>query len=113
MAEREPGILPQTYATVLPRDTTVFNYSLLTWDMIANMIEIHGNSTGLTEVCSPQAATCRPVVSDGTGKTDIPFIVVTGGVMDAGPDPLTLEQIGAYSARSAREVRLPKKSYLL
>jgi dihydroxy-acid dehydratase len=31
-----------------------------------------------------------------------PSILVTGGVMDAGPDLLTLEQIGIYSAKCAR-----------
>ena len=29
---------------------------------------------------------------------NIPSIIVTGGVMDAGPDLLTLEQIGKYNA---------------
>ena len=32
------------------------------------------------------------------GRINIPSIVVTGGVMEAGPDLLTLEQIGKYSA---------------
>lgn len=36
------------------------------------------------------------------GRINIPSIVVTGGVMDAGPDLLTLEQLGAISARYER-----------
>ncbi|MCQ4727600.1 dihydroxy-acid dehydratase, partial [Anaerotignum faecicola] len=36
------------------------------------------------------------------GRLKIPSIVVTGGVMDAGPDLLTLEQIGMYSAKCQR-----------
>ena len=36
------------------------------------------------------------------GRINIPSIVVTGGVMEAGPDLLTLEQIGKYSAMFQR-----------
>lgn len=36
------------------------------------------------------------------GRLYIPSIVVTGGVMNAGPDMLTLEQIGMYSAMQKR-----------
>ena len=38
----------------------------------------------------------------GVGRVNIPSIIVTGGVMDAGPDLLTLEQIGKYSAMCER-----------
>ena len=38
----------------------------------------------------------------GIGRTNLPAVVVTGGVMEAGPDLLTLEQIGAYSAMCQR-----------
>ena len=38
----------------------------------------------------------------GLARLDMPSIVITGGVMDAGPDLLTLEQIGAYSAMYQR-----------
>ena len=42
----------------------------------------------------------------------MPSIVVTGGVMDAGPDLLTLEQIGAYSAMCQRgEITEEKLTY--
>lgn len=79
------------------------NYSLVHRDMIANMIEIHGNSTGFD--AGVFIASCDksvPACLMGIGRLNMPSIVVTGGVMDAGPDLLTLEQIGAYSAMCAR-----------
>ena len=79
------------------------NYSLVHRDMIANMIEIHGNSTGFDggifiASCDKSVPACLM----GLARLDMPSIVVTGGVMDAGPDLLTLEQIGAYSAMCQR-----------
>lgn len=48
----------------------------------------------------------------GLARLDMPSIVVTGGVMDAGPDLLTLEQIGAYSAMCQRgEISEEKLTY--
>ena len=38
----------------------------------------------------------------GLGRVDIPSIVVPGGTMNAGPDMLTLEQLGMYSAKYQR-----------
>ncbi|MDO5410908.1 MAG: dihydroxy-acid dehydratase [Lachnospiraceae bacterium] len=79
------------------------NYSLVHRDMIANMIEIHGNSTGYD--AGVFLASCDksvPACLMGIGRLDMPAIMVTGGVMDAGPDLLTLEQIGAYSAMCQR-----------
>lgn len=79
------------------------NYSLVSRDMIANMIEIHANAT--TFDAGVFLASCDksvPAILMGIGRINIPAIVVTGGVMDAGPDLLTLEQIGAYSAMFAR-----------
>lgn len=79
------------------------NYSLVHRDMIANMIEIHGNSIGFD--AGVFIASCDksvPACLMGIGRLDMPAIVVTGGVMDAGPDLLTLEQIGAYSAMCRR-----------
>ncbi len=79
------------------------NYSLASRDMIANMIEIHGFSTGFDG--SVFVASCDksvPACLMGSGRLKMPSIVVTGGVMDAGPDLLTLEQIGAYHAMCER-----------
>ena len=79
------------------------NYSLASRDMIANMIEIHEKAT--TFDAGVFLASCdkgMPAILMGIGRVNIPAIVVTGGVMDAGPDLLTLEQIGAYSAMCQR-----------
>lgn len=79
------------------------NYSLASRDMIANMIEIHAGATpfdGGVFVASCDKAV--PAHLMGIGRVNMPSILVTGGVMDAGPDLLTLEQIGMYSAQCSR-----------
>ena len=79
------------------------NYSLASRDMIANMIEIHANATPFDG--GVFLASCdkgMPAHLMGIGRVDLPSIMVTGGVMDPGPDLLTLEQIGKYSAMFER-----------
>ena len=79
------------------------NYSLASRDTIANLIEIHAGATpfdGGVFISSCDKAV--PAHLMGIGRVNIPSILVTGGVMDAGPDLLTLEQIGIYSAKCAR-----------
>ena len=79
------------------------NYSLASRDTIANMIEIHAGATpfdGGIFVSSCDKAV--PAHLMGIGRVNMPSILVTGGVMDAGPNLLTLEQIGIYSAQCAR-----------
>ena len=79
------------------------NYSLPSRDMIANMIEIHAKATPFD--AGVFVASCDkdlPANLRAMGRINIPSIVVTGGVMDAGPDLLTLEQLGAISARYER-----------
>lgn len=79
------------------------NYSLVSRDMICNMIEIHNNATPYD--AGVFVASCDKAVPAhlmGIGRINIPSIVITGGVMDAGPDLLTLEQIGMYSAKCKR-----------
>ena len=79
------------------------NYSLVSRDMIANMIEIHALATpfdGGVFVCSCDKGV--PAHLMGIGRVNMPSIVLTGGVMNAGPDLLTLEQIGIYAAQCAR-----------
>ncbi len=79
------------------------NYSLVQRDMIANMIEIHGMANGFDG--GVFIASCDkgvPAVLMGLCRLNMPSIVITGGVMDAGPDLLTLEQIGAYDAMYQR-----------
>lgn len=79
------------------------NYSLASRDAIANLIEIHANATTFDAgvfVCSCDKGV--PAHLMAIGRLNIPAIVVTGGVMDAGPNLLTLEQIGMYSAMRQR-----------
>ncbi len=79
------------------------NYSLASRDMIANMIEIHGRSTGFDGgVFIASCDKSVPAILMGIGRLNMASIVITGGVMEAGPDLLTLEQIGAYSAMYRR-----------
>ena len=61
--------------------TDGINYSLASREMIANMIEIQANAMM---------------------RVNIPSIFVAGGTMNAGPELLTLEQLGKYSAQYER-----------
>lgn len=79
------------------------NYSLASRDTIANLIEIHAGATpfdGGVFISSCDKAV--PAHLMAIGRVNMPSILVTGGVMDAGPDLLTLEQIGIYAAKCAR-----------
>ncbi|MDV4150518.1 dihydroxy-acid dehydratase [Clostridium sp. AL.422] len=79
------------------------NYSLASRDTIASLIEIHANATpfdGGVFITSCDKGV--PAHLMAIGRINIPAIVVTGGVMKAGPNLLTLEQIGTYSAMQRR-----------
>lgn len=79
------------------------NYSLASRNTIADLIEIHVNATSFDGgVFISSCDKAVPAQLMAIGRVDIPAIVVTGGVMDAGPDLLTLEQIGKYSAMRQR-----------
>ena len=79
------------------------NYSLASRDKIANMIEIHNNATPFdAAVFISSCDKGIPAHLMGIGRINTPAILVTGGVMDAGPNLLTLEQIGMYSAMYQR-----------
>lgn len=79
------------------------NYSLASRDTICNLIEIHiGATTFDGGVFISSCDKGVPAHLMAIGRMNIPSIVVTGGVMDAGPDMLTLEQIGMYSAMYQR-----------
>ena len=79
------------------------NFSLVSRDMIANMIEIHGSVAGFDGgVFIASCDKSVPACLIGLARLDMPSIVVTGGVMEAGPNLLTLEQIGMYSAMEKR-----------
>ena len=86
------------------------NYSLPSRDMIANMLEIHAMATpfdGGVFIASCDKAV--PAHLMGIGRINMPAILVTGGVMDAGPGLLTLEQIGIYAAQCARGEITPEQ----
>ena len=86
------------------------NYSLASRDMIANMVEIHNNATPFD--AGVFIASCDkglPGLLMGIGRTNLPSVVVPGGVMAAGPDLLTLEMIGKYNAECARGEITPEE----
>lgn len=89
------------------------NYSLVSRDMIANLIEIHANSNAFDAgVFISSCDKGVPAHLMAVGRINIPSIIFTGGVMDAGPDLLTLEQIGTYSAMYQRgEITEEKLTY--
>lgn len=80
------------------------NYSLASREYITNLIEIHMGAApydGGIFIASCDKG--MPAHLKAIARMDIPSIVVTGGAMTAGPNMLTLEQIGAYSAKYARK----------
>ena len=83
--------------------TDGINYSLASREMIANMIEIQANATpfdGGVYISSCDKGLPGNMI--GMARVNIPSIMVTGGTMNAGPDLLTLEQLGMYSAKYER-----------
>lgn len=83
--------------------TDGINYSLASREMIANMIEIHANATpfdGAVYIASCDKG--MPANLIGQARVNVPSVVVTGGTMSAGPNLLTLEQLGMYSAKYER-----------
>ena len=83
--------------------TDGINFSLASRQMIANMIEIQGNAT--VSDAGVYLASCdkgMPGNLMGLARVNIPSVVVPGGTMNAGPEMLTLEQLGMYSAKYQR-----------
>ncbi len=83
--------------------TDGINYSLCSREMIANMIEIQANATPFD--AGVYLASCDkglPGNLMGMARVNIPSVVVAGGTMAAGPELLTLEQLGMYSAMFER-----------
>ena len=93
--------------------TDGINFSLASREMIANMIEIHAMATPFD--AGVYLASCdkgMPANLMGLMRVDIPAVVVPGGTMNAGPDMLTLEQLGMYSAKYERgEIDLDKLNW--
>ena len=83
--------------------TDGINFSLASREMIANMIEIQANATPFD--AGVYLASCDKGVPGnliGMMRVDIPAVFVSGGTMNAGPEMLTLEQLGMYSAQFER-----------
>ena len=83
--------------------TDGINYSLVSREMIANMIEIQANATpfdGGVFIASCDKGMPGSLI--GMARVNMPSIVVSGGTMKAGPELLTLNELGYYSARYER-----------
>ncbi len=83
--------------------TDGINFSLVSREMISNMIEIYANATPFD--AGVYLSSCDkglPGNLMGLCRVNIPAIIVPGGTMNAGPDMLTLEQLGMYSAKYQR-----------
>ncbi|AGB42397.1 dihydroxyacid dehydratase/phosphogluconate dehydratase [Halobacteroides halobius DSM 5150] len=79
------------------------NYSLVSREMIANMVEIHAlghpyDGVVLTSSCDKAI----PAHLMAAARVDMPVIHVPGGTMSPGKDGLTLEKIGTYAAQLER-----------
>ncbi len=104
----ELGVKPAKYTTTdicdgIAQGHDGMNYSLLSREMICNMIEIQATATpfdGGMFICSCDKGV--PAHLKAIARLDMPSIVFTGGIMKAGPDNLTLEEIGTYSAKLNR-----------
>ena len=83
--------------------TDGINFSLASREIIANMIEIHANATPFDGgVYLSSCDKGLPGNLMGLARVNVPSVVVPGGTMNAGPDMLTLEQLGMYSAKYQR-----------
>ncbi len=83
--------------------TDGINFSLASREMIANMIEIQASATPFD--AGIYIASCdkgMPGNLIGLARVNIPAVVIAGGTMAAGPDLLTLEQLGMYAAKFER-----------
>lgn len=83
--------------------TDGINYSLASREIIADAIEFQALATPFD--AGVYMASCdkgMPGNLMGLCRVDIPSVVVTGGTMAAGPELLTLEQLGMYSAKYER-----------
>jgi dihydroxy-acid dehydratase len=79
------------------------NYSLVSREMIANIIEIHVGATSFDGgLFISSCDKGLPAHLMAIARLDIPSIVMPGGIMGSGPNLLTLEQVGTYSAMFKR-----------
>lgn len=80
------------------------NYSLVSRDIMAAMIEIHVRATPFDAgIFISSCDKSVPAHLMAIARLNMPAVFIPGGIMKAGPDMLTLEQIGTYSAQFARK----------
>lgn len=80
------------------------NYSLVSRDIMTALMEIHVKATpfdGGVYIASCDKSV--PAHLMAIARLNMPAVFVPGGIMKAGPDLLTLEQIGTYSAQYQRK----------
>lgn len=80
------------------------NYSLVSRDIMAAMMEIHVRATPFD--AGVYIASCDksvPAHLMAIARLNMPAVFVPGGIMKAGPNLLTLEQIGTYNAQYERK----------
>ncbi|MBN2259226.1 MAG: dihydroxy-acid dehydratase [Clostridiales bacterium] len=97
------GVKPAKYTTTdicdgIAQGHDGMNFSLLSREMICNMIEIQGTATPFD--AGMFISSCDKAVPAhlmAIARLNMPSIVFTGGLMNSGPENLTLEQIGTFS----------------
>ncbi|WP_026883143.1 dihydroxy-acid dehydratase [Clostridium akagii] len=79
------------------------NFSLPSRDIMAGMIEIHVEATPFDAgVFITSCDKAVPAHLMAIARLDMPAIMLPGGIMNPGPNMLTLEQIGTYDAQYKR-----------
>ena len=79
------------------------NYSLASRDFITNMFQIQGEATPFdaavfTASCDKAIPACLKAIA----RMNMPSVFIPGGTMKHGPDMMTAEMIGMYSAQMER-----------
>ncbi len=75
------------------------NYSLVSRETIANLVEIHASATPYDAgIFISSCDKGIPALLQAIARLNMPAVFVPGGIMPAGPNSLTLEQLGKYNA---------------
>ncbi|MCD8261899.1 MAG: dihydroxy-acid dehydratase [Bacteroides sp.] len=86
------------------------NYSLVSREIMTGMIEIHVGATPFDAgVFIASCDKSAPAHLMAMARLNMPGVFVPGGIMKAGPNMLTLEQIGKYSTMYQRKEITEKK----
>ncbi len=99
------GHKPSSYTTTdmcdgIAQGHEGMNYSLVSREMIAGMVEIHAKASAFEGmVCISSCDKSVPAHLMAMARLNLPAIFVPGGVMATGGNGFTLEQIGNVNAR--------------